>query len=120
MAINKAVAAFLRKHKGAAEVGGEKGSYGDTWSPSKSGETISGTIKAYRANQGDNEQNVIDVETDKGTKSVWLTTVLDNRISKSDVGRAVLIEFTGTKPAKKKGWNPTKLYTVYMGPKRGR
>lgn len=108
-----ALAAFLKRHKGASEVGGG-GQGGDSWNP-KIGDVIEGKILEYKKEVGQYEQNLIVLETPKdGRKTVWLSAVLDQRISASDVGRDVVIYFESIVKAKKKGRSDTKIFRVYM------
>jgi hypothetical protein len=116
-----AVAAFLREHGNNVETKGS-GGFGETWAPVKVGETLVGRIVDYRKNQGDNKQDVVTVQdADERLHSVWLTTVLANRIAPEDVGKAVCITFRGLggKP-KRKGWSPAKLFDVLMAGKAKR
>jgi hypothetical protein len=116
------VAAFLKAHGDRVITGGGAGTYGATWSPAKPGDSLVGTIVDYRAEQGDNDQDVISVKDSKGTlHSVWLSAVLAAAITKADVGAMVCLTFTGfgRKP-KRKGWSPAKLYNVYKVPAGGK
>lgn len=108
------VAAFLKQYGDKVVVGGGAGTFGETWSPEKPGETITGKITDYRSDQGENEQDVISLDTKTGPRSVWLGASLAMQISKADVGSVVLIEYKGkAKKARKKGWSPARIFQVY-------
>lgn len=103
--------AFLKHNKGAVLVAGNNG--GDSWRP-RPGDTLEGVIAQYKKEVGDNEQDLIVVDTASGPVTVWLSTVLKRQISPKDKGRKVFILFQGTAPKKKGRKYGAKLYTVAL------
>lgn len=117
-AVPKALQRFLASHKGAITVAGSGGG-GTSWRP-RPGDTLEGRILKYKTRQGDNKQDVVEVNTKTGVISVWLTKVLKRQISSKDVGKNVFIGYSHDVPPKKRGWHPTKIFVVAMSNGKGK
>ena len=97
---------------------------GPSWptDETKSGDSVTGTIKERRASEYGKDNFVLDKATingkaveEDGTPCdllVWGSSVLNNRLSGVETGADIAIRFDGTELPKVKGQNPMKMFSV--------
>ena len=88
--------------------------FGESWAP-KVGDHIMGKVKSFKTSVGPNKQDVVILATTGGDVTVWLSSNLQGRLTKKDVGRSVYVQRTKDVPHRKKGYSPIK--TFYVGVK---
>jgi hypothetical protein len=83
----------------------------DTWVYEKDGDFIEGILVRKQDKIGVNESMLYSIETPKGVKSVWGSTILDQRMALVKEGSKVKVTYKGTGEAKK-GKNAPKIFKV--------
>jgi len=79
----------------------------------KEGDLVEGKlVDKQHGSTYDNEVYKVE-QKDKSVVTVFGTTVLDSQLRLVDIGQEIKIVFSGTKPPKRKGHNPLKLFEVY-------
>jgi hypothetical protein len=98
--------ALEKYFKEAAESAG-----GSSWTPSKPGDWIGGTVKAMKAVKGKwGEQTLLSLDTKGGRVSHYCNSVLAGILDRLavKVGQKIVVTFVGLRPSKK--GRPYKLY----------
>ena len=70
-----------------------------TWKPTKEGEELIGIVKEIKTKVGKHESNVYVMTTGDGDMDVWGCKLLDDNISKDDIGKKLRILYKGDKPS---------------------
>lgn len=83
----------------------------NVWKAEKVGDAIEGSLMAKKEAIGPNNSKAYYIDTNKGLRLVWGTTVLDDRLAALQIGDYLKIEFLGTQ-LNKRG-QPTKLFKVF-------
>lgn len=82
------------------------------WKPEKDGDFIEGILVTRQENVGENKSMLYGLETPEGVKSVWGSTILDERMAFVKIGDKLKISFKGLAKEFKKGRNPAKIFKV--------
>ena len=85
----------------------------NVWKESKVDDQISGKLIAKKVGIGPNASNMYHIETSEGIKSVWGSTVLDDRMDLVKEGDYIRITFKGTQKNKRN--QDTKIFKVERG-----
>lgn len=84
----------------------------DFWSYENEGDVIEGTLVKVEDEVGMNKSKIYSLESEPGVfKSVWGSTILDQRMTLVKVGQRVRITYKGLSE-KKPGKNPAKIFKV--------
>ena len=81
----------------------------ELWIYEKENDFVEGILK--KESLGSYGKPVYTLETDKGLKVVFGTTILVDKMSSVNIGDQIKITYLGTKPSQK-GQNPTKIFKV--------
>lgn len=69
----------------------------DFWNPENPEDSVEGIYLSKQEEVGENKSNVYNLETSEGIKSVWGSTVLDNKFKLVKFGDDLKIIFVGLK-----------------------
>ena len=80
------------------------------WSPENPEDSVSGFYISKQENFGENKSNLYNIETSEGVKSVWGSTVLDNKMKLVKIGDDIRIIYLGkVKPEKGREYKDFKI-----------
>lgn len=79
----------------------------EVWVPEKAGDSIEGIYLKKKENVGKNKANLYVLDVEGTRKSVWGSTVLDDKMDDVNIGDLVTITFEGDD--KEKGYHKYKV-----------
>ena len=88
------------------------------WKYEKDGDFVEGILVRVQHDVGVNESNLYTVETSEGMKSVWGSTILDEKMALVHEGDKVKLTFKGLTEASK-GKKPAKIFKVEVDKQLG-
>lgn len=84
------------------------------WSPAKEGDALEGEVIAVSDSQFEGKKTYLIRAKGGEETATPVHEVLCNRMKTVKAGDTVRIEFLGEEAPKLKGYNPTKLYRVFL------